>query len=82
MRRALICLGIGIYFGVVLIKSEVASWWRIQEMFHCASINMYGIIGIAVGVGLLTVELVRALKLSAFDGAPMDLARKPAQYKA
>ena len=31
MKRALVCLGIGVYFGVVLIKSEVVSWWRIQE---------------------------------------------------
>jgi hypothetical protein len=36
---------IGIFFGVVLIKAEVVSWWRIQEMFHFQSFHMYGIIG-------------------------------------
>lgn len=46
---------LGIYLGVIFIKSEVASWFRIQEMFHFDAFHMYGVIGAAVGVGALSV---------------------------
>ncbi|MFW5685232.1 MAG: YeeE/YedE family protein, partial [Spirochaetota bacterium] len=52
----------GIYFGIVLVKSEVVSWYRIQEMFHFQSVHMYGIIGLAVVVGALSVLLLKAAK--------------------
>lgn len=68
---------IGIYFGIVLVKSEVLSWFRIQEMFHFQSIHMYGIIGSAVIVGLLSVLLVKGFKLKSFSGEVLNLKGKP-----
>ncbi len=68
---------IGIYFGIVLIKSEVVSWFRIQEMFHFQSIHMYGVMGLAVVVGAVTVLLVKALKLRSMGGDQIDLTPKP-----
>jgi hypothetical protein len=59
---------IGIFFGIVLIKAEVVSWWRIQEMFHFQSFHMYGIIGSAVIVGALSVILLKALKAKSSTG--------------
>lgn len=50
---------LGIYLGVIFIKSEVASWFRIQEMFHFDAFHMYGVIGAAVGVGALSVRLMK-----------------------
>ena len=44
---------IGIVFGIILSKSEVVSWYRIYEMFKFQSFHMYGVIGSAVGVGLI-----------------------------
>ena len=50
---------VGIFFGIVLVKSEVISWFRIQEMFRFESFHMYGVIGSAVVVGLISVHLIR-----------------------
>lgn len=49
----------GLFFGVVLVKSEAASWYRIQEMFRFQSFHMYGLIGSAVLTGLVTTALLR-----------------------
>ena len=49
----------GILFGIILVKSEVISWFRIQEMFHLASFHMYGVIGSAVVVGIISVFLIK-----------------------
>ena len=45
----------GVLFGVILVKSEVISWWRIQEMFRLESFHMYGVIGSAVVTGILSI---------------------------
>ena len=50
---------LGLYLGIVFIKSEVASWFRIQEMFRFQAVHMYGVIGGAVLVGALGVALMR-----------------------
>ena len=68
---------VGIYFGIVLVKSEVISWYRIQEMFHFQAIHMYGVLGSAVAVGVLTVLLIRAFNLKAPGGQAFDLQGKP-----
>ncbi len=52
---------IGTFFGILLIKSEVVSWFRIQEMFRFQSIHMYGVIGSAVVIAALSLALVRRL---------------------
>ncbi len=49
----------GVLFGVLLTKSEVISWWRIQEMYRLQSFHMYGVIGSAVIVGALGVWLLK-----------------------
>jgi hypothetical protein len=46
-------LAIGILFGIILIKAEVISWFRIQEMFRLQSFHMYGLIGSSVVVGMI-----------------------------
>ena len=69
-------LAIGAYFGFVLVKAEVLSWYRIQEMFRFHSFHMYGVIGLAVLVGMLTVFLVRRYQLKALDGSPIVFTPK------
>ncbi|MBB6127572.1 DUF6691 family protein [Mucilaginibacter lappiensis] len=59
---------IGMLFGIVLIKSEVVSWFRIQEMFRLQSFHMYGIIGSAIVVGLISVLLIRRFRLKTISG--------------
>jgi uncharacterized protein len=50
---------IGIAFGIVAVKSEIISWFRIQEMFRFQSFHMYGVIGTAVMVGVISVFLIK-----------------------
>jgi uncharacterized protein len=58
----------GILFGIVMAKSEALSWYRIQEMFRFQSFHMYGIIGTAVMLGVIGVQLIKRLKLKDFEG--------------
>ena len=50
---------VGTFLGLVFVKSEVASWFRIQEMFRFQAIHMYGVIGLAVGVGAISLVLMK-----------------------
>jgi uncharacterized protein len=61
-------LFIGLYFGFVLVKSEVVSWYRIQEMFRFDAFHMYGVLGSAVAVAMIAVWLVRRFGLRARGG--------------
>ena len=58
----------GILFGVVLTCSEVLSWFRIQEMFRFQSFQMYGIIGLAVVTGILSIQIIKKYQLKDVDG--------------
>jgi len=52
-------LFIGILFGIILSKTEVVSWYRIYEMFKFQSFHMYGIIGSAVAIGIVVIQLFK-----------------------
>ena len=54
---------IGILFGILFIKAEIISWYRIQEMFRLESFHMYGVIGSAVMVGIISVFLIKKLNI-------------------
>ena len=67
---------VGILFGVILVKAEVISWYRIQEMFRLQSFHMYGVIGSAVAVGMLSVFLIKKFKVKTLSGEPIKLEDK------
>ena len=69
-------LAAGALFGFVLLRAEVISWFRIQEMFRFQSFHMYGILGLAVVVAGLSLELLKRRGARAWDGTPMALAPK------
>ena len=58
---------LGVLFGMVLMKSEVISWFRIQEMFRFQSIHMYGIIGSAIVVAAACLQLIRRFDIRTLD---------------
>lgn len=58
----------GVIFGILLVKSEVISWFRIQEMFRLQSFHMFGVIGSAVFVGIVSVLIIKKFKLRTVDG--------------
>ena len=67
---------IGTLFGMVLLESEVISWFRIQEMFRFESFHMYGIIGSAVIVAAVSLEMIKRLQLRDAADAPLALPPK------
>ena len=59
---------VGLFLGVVLVKSEIVSWYRIQEMFRFQSFHMYGILGSAMMTALVSVQLLQRLQARALNG--------------
>jgi uncharacterized protein len=66
----------GMVFGIILIKSEVVSWFRIQEMFRLESFHMYGVIGSAVVTGIISVWLIKRFEVKTIYGEPILLPTK------
>jgi uncharacterized membrane protein YedE/YeeE len=69
-------LAFGILFGIILIKSEVISWFRIQEMFRLQSFHMFGVIGSAVVVGAISVFLIKKFNIKTIHGEEIILPEK------
>lgn len=67
---------VGILFGIVFVKAEVISWFRIQEMFRFQSFHMFGIIGSAVAVGMLSVFLIKKFNIKTISGEEITLSPK------
>ena len=66
----------GILFGIILIKSEVISWFRIQEMFRLQSFHMFGVIGSAIVVGIISVFIIKKFRIRSIDGEPIHFEPK------
>ena|SRR5450631_2310461 len=62
---------IGMLFGIVLVKSQVISWFRIQEMFRLQSFHMYGVIGSAIATGMVSILIIKKLGIRTVEGAPV-----------
>lgn len=62
---------LGIFFGIVMSKSEAISWFRIQEMFRFQAFHMYGIIGTAVIFGVIGVAVIKKFKIRDYHGNPI-----------
>lgn len=69
-------LFIGVFFGIVMFKSEAASWFRIYEMFRFDSFHMYGIIGSALILGVLGIQLIKRKNLKDVDGREIQFVPK------
>lgn len=68
---------VGILFGFVLVKSEAASWYRIQEMFHFQSFHMFGIMMSAIVTGFLSIRLVKLMgRRKALNGQVIEIPEK------
>jgi uncharacterized membrane protein YedE/YeeE len=76
LRGLAIYLSLGILFGIVLTKSEVISWFRIQEMFRFQAFHMYGIIGSAVVTAALSLQLIKRLGIKSLSGTPIVIPPK------
>lgn len=66
----------GLLFGIILVKSEIISWFRIQEMFRLQSFHMYGVLGSAVVTGIIAVLLIKKFKIKTIYGEPIVFVPK------
>jgi hypothetical protein len=78
MMKYLKFLILGVIFGITLSKAEIISWYRIYEMFRFQSFHMYGVIGSAILLGMLWVQLIRRFNIKTIDGKPVIF--NPKQY--
>lgn len=78
--KKLIYIVLGFAFGIIMYKSEAASWFRIYEMFRFESFHMYGIIGTALAFGVIFVQLIKRKKLRSFDGDPILIEDKEKSF--
>ena len=78
--RFLKYLFLGAVFGIILVKSEVISWFRIQEMFRLQSFHMYGIIGSAILFAMTSVALIKKYQLKSVEGEVISTPDKKFQW--
>lgn len=74
--KNIVYIFIGTFFGIVMYKSEAASWFRIYEMFHFQSFHMYGIIGSAVIIGIILVQYIKRAQAKDVYGNTIKIADK------
>ena len=67
---------VGILFGIILSKSEVVSWYRIYEMFKFQSFHMYGVIGSAVVIGIILMQLFKRGIIKDYQGNQINIKSK------
>lgn len=67
---------VGIVFGIIFIKAEIASWFRIQEMFRLESFFMYGVISTAILVAMISVWLIKKFNIKTINGETITFEDK------
>ena len=67
---------VGICFGIIFVKAEIISWFRMQEMFRMQSFHMYGVIGTAVVVGMISIFLIKKLNIKTLSGESIVIPKK------
>jgi uncharacterized protein len=69
-------LAVGIAFGIVFVKAEIISWFRIQEMFRLQSFHMYGVIGSAIIVGMISVWIIKKFNIKTIYGETIIFSKR------
>lgn len=64
------------------MKSEIVSWYRIQEMFRFDSFHMYGVLMSAIAVAAISLWLIKLLGLRSLTGERIEPAGKDPNYRA
>ena len=66
----------GVLFGIILTKSEVISWFRIEKMFRFQEAHMYLVIASAVVVGILSVQMLKRLQMHSLQQQALNFEGK------
>ncbi|MDD2984322.1 MAG: YeeE/YedE thiosulfate transporter family protein [Crocinitomicaceae bacterium] len=67
---------IGILFGIIFVKAEIISWFRIQEMFRMQSFHMYGVIGSAVFTAMISIFIIKRFNIKTIYGEKIEIQAK------
>ena len=76
IRDLVTYLVMGTLFGIIIVKAEVVSWYRIQEMFRFQSFYMYGVLGSAFFTAFVSLQVIKRLKVRSRSGELLDIPRK------
>jgi uncharacterized membrane protein YedE/YeeE len=74
--RNIVFLLVGVFFGILMFKSEAASWFRIYEMFNFQSFHMFGLMGTALATGVILVQIIKRKKVTDIDNKAIVIADK------
>ncbi|MCC2599426.1 DUF6691 family protein [Sphingobacterium sp. FBM7-1] len=74
--RNIVFLLVGVFFGILMFKSEAASWFRIYEMFNFQSLHMFGLMGTALATGVILVQIIKRKKVTDIDNKAIVIADK------
>lgn len=74
--RNVLFLVVGVFFGILMFKSEAASWFRIYEMFNFQSFHMFGLMGSALATGVLLVQLIKRKRIKDIDNKSIVIPDK------
>lgn len=74
--RSILYIALGVIFGITMYKAETASWFRIIEMFQFQSFHMFGFIGSALVIGVISNEVIKRKNKKDIDGNPIILNPK------
>jgi uncharacterized membrane protein YedE/YeeE len=66
----------GMFFGILLVKSELVSWYRIQEMFRFQSFHLYGVMASGIVVGSISILLIKSFNIKTISGEPIQFPKK------
>ncbi len=78
--KSIVYIIVGVFFGILMYKSEAASWFRIYEMFEFGAFHMYGIIGSALFLGVIGTLLIKKFNIKALGGQDMQLKPKDKSF--
>ena len=80
--RYIYSLLLGMFFSIIIVKGEIISWFRIQEMFLFEGFHMYGVIGSAVVVGAISILIIKKFQLTSATGEKIIIEDPPKMFKA
>jgi len=66
----------GTLLGILFVKAEVLTWYRIQEMFRFQSFHMYGVIAGALATAMAGLQLIRRFRLRSWNGGTIVVPTK------
>ena len=78
--RNIVFLLVGVFFGILMFKSEAASWFRIYEMFNFQSFHMFGLMGTALATGVILVQIIKRKNVKDIDNKAIVIPDKEKSF--